>query len=156
MKKIIAILVVSLFAAGLFAAEMEEWNWEDYNTSFSVPSDFKITKSDATQFSAANKTIRLTIFPIKGKAPNEEQMIANLLKWVDSNKIKYSAENLDVITDLNGYLCAYVEGTKDKSNVFAGMMFNPLDTNVRLYVLITYNPSEMDTGLEILKSFTPQ
>jgi len=142
---------------GLFAADLEEWTWDDYKTGFQVPSDFKVTKSDDKQFSASNAGIRLTIFPLTGTAPTWEKMVENLISWADKNKITYNVDkDLDLIEDLNGYMCVYIDGLKDKSQVFAGMLVNPLDTNVRLYVLITYTADGFDTALSILKSFTPQ
>ena len=157
MKKLILILALTFLAGSLFAAEMEEWTWEDYKVSFQVPSDFKVLKSDDKQFSASNANIRMTIFPVKGKAITAEKLVDNLVKWVDQNKIVYDAEkDLDVIEDLNGYLCAYVIGVKEAKQVFGGLIVNPADFSIRLYVLITYKQDDYDTGLAMLKSFTPQ
>jgi hypothetical protein len=132
--------------------DMKPWDWKDYNLKFQVPSDFKVTKSDATTFIAENGKINLSIYPRKGENLPPETMEATLLKWAKDNKVT-NYDKANFIENLKGFQCYYLDGKVGEFPTSLMLMVNPNSPDISIYIWLSYDAAEFETAVEILKSF---
>jgi hypothetical protein len=164
MKKITSkTILISIFAFSFIClgtahaqttVRMTDYVWNEYSIKFKIPRDFKVKESDAKQFIASNYDINLSIYPRKGENLFYEGYKSALIDWVRSNKVVVNGDYLKV-TDLNGFVGAMVDATKDGYPVFLMVVANPKDLDVSLYVWISYNALDIDIARDILESITP-
>lgn len=136
------------------SAEMTDYTWEDYSIVFRIPSDFTISESDSGKFIAGNDKINLSIYPRRGESLFFNGFKSALESWVTANDVVTEGEYL-VVTDLNGFVGAMVDGTVDEYPVFMMAVANPNDLDVSLYVWISYDSEELSTAQDILYSIAP-
>jgi hypothetical protein len=139
-----------------FSQSWTDYEWKEYMTQFKIPSDFKVTESSSTRFSANNGKILMSIYPRKDENLSWEEMEDNLRSWTIDNDV----ENLGdiVVLDeekMNGYWGVLLEGTKSDYSVGTMLIIDPDFPEISLYIWVTYDADEIDTVIEMLMSFTP-
>jgi hypothetical protein len=161
MKNVILFIALSVIVAGTNTLNAQLWtdyNWEEYATTFKIPSDFEVKESTASKFHATNKRITLVIYPRNDVYDNYEDMEIALLKWANDSQVNYNADEELIILDetkMNNYWGMLLEGTLDDYPVGMLIMADPDYSDITLFVWVSYLEDEIDTVLEMLQSIRP-
>jgi hypothetical protein len=149
-----AILILS--SGILMAQSMKTFDWDSYKTSFSVPQNFRVTKSSSEYWSGTNDDITMSIYPRKDENLTQAEMKNSVYKWAVDNNIKDIGTATELNADkLNGYWGVMFEGTIDGFPVATMLIVNPKDPNISLYIWISYRDGFEDTVIKMLMSYTP-
>ena len=156
LKISISMVVLFIIPIITFSQSWTDYEWKEYMTQFKIPSDFKVTESSSTRFSATNGKILMSIYPRRDESLSWEEMEDNLRSWTIDNDV----ENLGdiVVLDeekMNGYWGVLLEGTKSDYSVGTMLIVDPYFPEISLYIWVTYDADEIDTVIEMLMSFTP-
>ncbi len=156
LKISISMVVLFIIPIITFSQSWTDYEWKEYMTQFKIPSDFKVTESSSTRFSATNGKILMSIYPRRDENLSWEEMEDNLRSWTIDNDV----ENLGdiVVLDeekMNGYWGVLLEGTKSDYSVGTMLIVDPYFPEISLYIWVTYDADEIDTVIEMLMSFTP-
>jgi hypothetical protein len=157
MKKsmLITAVIVLLIGANATAQTLKQYTWESYKTKFKIGTDWTISESTGTSFSAGNKDINLSIYPRTGGHNNYSELLSGLKAWVKESNVTISSDGYLEQPNLNGYHGCMVDGTYDGWSVFLMNVVDPDYTDIHLYVWVAYDTKSYDVALEVLKSFTP-
>lgn len=154
-KLLAAFSVLLLMAGTAIGQSLKKWNWDTYKMSFKAPSDFSVDKNNSEIFDAGNGKVHLTIYPNKGDKFTHESMKGRLKEWAQDNKLKWGGKVSDM-EDLNGYWGVYVDATAPNGLPTSVLMLvDPDYPEISFYVWVQYQEGEVDTAVEILKSFIP-
>jgi hypothetical protein len=151
------LLAILLFSAGaLMAQDMKSFTWDSYKTKFSVPDDFRVTKSTGEYWSGTNDDITMSIYPRKDENLSQRAMKNSLYQWAVDNNVKNIGELTELDSEkLNGYWGDLYEGTIDDFPVGVMLIVDPDYPNVSLYVWVSYRDGFENTVIKMLMSFTP-
>lgn len=157
MKKIYTLVIV-LFALFLISngafAQMTQYNWNEYDMTFSIPNSFNVDENNSSKFSAGDGNVWLTIYPQTGSALSYNEMQGQLSDWAGRNGVSYNTMNTDLSN--NGYWGVYIDGTAENGlPVFIALYIHPDYPSQYFYVWINYKSSWVDQAAEILRSFQP-
>ncbi len=144
------ILIFSL-SSNLLSQTLEDWTWDTYGLSFSVPGKMKIETNTADEFGAnlANDLLHLYIFPWEDDQLNKETLNSEVKKLVKS--LGYRGASL-VELELNGFEGGYIIAEKDGVTTIVVGLLDP-DTSTNFYALIVYGDGYEDEALAIANSF---
>ena len=161
MKKIISAAGVFMLALlflnqAAYSQQMKDFNWDSYNTKFSIPTTFNVDKSTGTEFQAGDGDVYLSIYPKSGGSVTFSQMKAKLEDWASESKV-YDYPKVYELENLNGYWGVYLEGTNSTNSLPALLMLvvHPDYPTKSMYVWINYKKESINVADKILKSFTP-
>ena len=155
MKTLFVMMFCTFTAGTAMAQSLKKWNWGTYKMAFQAPSDFSVDKNNAQIFDAGNGKLHLTIYPEKGEKFTQASMKGLLKEWAQSNKLKWGGK-VSTMEDLNGYWGVYVDGTSPEGLPTSVLMLvDPDFPEISFYVWLQYQDGELDTAVEILKSFIP-
>lgn len=133
---------------------LSPWTWDSYNTKFSVPDDFRVTKSSGTEFSATNDRLTLSIYPRTDEHLSYSAMKNAVVKWARQNNVRYS-KSPEYMEDLNGYWGCYIDGSVQGYPTSLLLLIDPDYPDTSLYIWLAYSSDETDTAVAILQSFVP-
>lgn len=148
------LLLCAFFATAATAQSMKKWTWSSYKMAFQAPSNFKVDQNDAKTFDAGNGKIHMTIYPEKGEAISKSAMKNSLKTWAKDNKLKFSGD-VENMEDLNGYWGVFIDGTANDLPTSILLLVDPDYPEISFYVWLQYDEDQLDTAVEILRSFIP-
>ena len=156
MQKKILLLFVSMFliASTVSAQRLTPWTWDSYDTKFSVPRDFRVTKSSGTEFSATNDRITLSIYPRTDEHLDYNAMENAVVRWARQNNVRYRGAP-EYMEDLNGYWGCYIDGEASGYPTSLLLLVDPDYPDTSLYIWLSHSSAETDTAIAILRSFVP-
>lgn len=155
MKTLLVFALCTFMAGSVMAQSLKKWNWSSYKMSFKAPSNFTVDKSNGEIFDAGNEKIHLTIYPEKGDKISQGAMKGILKTWAQDNKLKWDGK-VSTMEDLNGYWGVYVDGTAPSGLPTSILLLvDPDFPEISFYVWLQYQDEQLDTAVEILKSFIP-
>jgi hypothetical protein len=151
---LVALMMVS--STALMAQTMKSFTWDSYKTKFSVPSNFRVTKSSGEIWSGTNDDITMSIYPRKGENLTQRQMNNAVYTWAVDNGVANLGEGIELDPEkLNGYWGVLYEGTIDGFPVGTMLLVDPDYPDISLYVWVSYRSDFEDTVIDMLMSFTP-
>jgi hypothetical protein len=151
---LVAILLFS--TAAVMAQDMKVFTWTDYKTKFSVPQNFRVTKSSGEYWSGTNDDITMSIYPRKDENLAQRAMKNSVYQWAVDNGVKNIGDVTELASDkLNGYWGDMYEGTIDGFPVGLMLIVDPDYPNISLYIWVSYRTGFEDTVIKMLMSFTP-
>jgi hypothetical protein len=155
-KKLFLGLIMLLYSAAMMAQDMQVYTWDAYKTKFSVPDNFRVTKTSGEVWSGTNDTITMSIYPRKDENLDRDQMQDAVYNWAASNGVKDIGDAIQLDSDkLNGYWGVMYEGTIDGFPVATMLIIDPDYSNISLYIWVSYTKGYEDTVIKMLMSFTP-
>ena len=143
-----------LIASTASAQRLSPWTWDSYDTKFSVPNDFRVTKSSGTEFSATNDRLTLSIYPRTDEHLSYSAMESALIRWARQNNVRYS-HSPEYMEDLNGYWGCYIDGTASGYPTSLLLLVDPDYPDTSLYIWLSHSSAETDLAVRILQSFVP-
>lgn len=157
-SKVIKLLCVSIFLMGataIFAQDMIDMEWSNYNIAFQIPSDFKERECTDTLYSGATGKFSLTISPWKDANVTEIDVAK---KGYDTYTATTNKQKLDEgeMPDMeeSGFKAYYIVGSGTQTNkalyfIVVGVI-NP-NSDVNFYARFAWwdNPSVNDSTVEI-------
>ena len=155
-KQILLTLALALSVNFLFAQAMKSRTWADYKMQFQAPNCLTIKESSGTIFSAGNDNIYLTIYPKKGENLTYSSMKDVLQKWARDNKVDFNSSDVGYMPNLNRYWGYYIDGTGSNGlSTSLLLLTDPDYPEYSFYVWLQYQSGQLDTAVDILKSFKP-
>jgi hypothetical protein len=159
MKKsmLITAVIVLLIGANATAQSLKQYTWDSYKTKFKIGTDWTVTESTGTSFSAGNHDIVLSIYPRTGGHNDYTELKNGLRSWAADSKAAPDDKGYKELTNLNGYHGCMMDGFYNDGTQQCFMMnvVDPDYTDIHLYVWIAYNTKSFETAKEVLNSFTP-
>jgi hypothetical protein len=158
-KNVLRMLLVAtmFFITGtILAQDMKVFTWDAYKTKFSVPKDFRVTKSSGEYWSGTNDDITMSIYPRKDENLSQRAMKNSVYQWAVDNKVKDIGDLTELDADkLNGYWGDMYEGNIDGFPVALMLIVDPDYPEISLYIWISYRAGNSDTVIDMLMSFMP-
>jgi hypothetical protein len=155
-KQILLTAVLTLSLNFLFAQSMKSWTWADYKMKFQAPNNLVVKESSGTIFSAGNDNIYLTIYPKKGENLTYSSMKDVLQKWARDNNVDFNSSDVGYMSNLNRYWGYYIDGTGSNGLPTSLLLLTDPDyPEYSFYVWLQYQSGQLDTAVDILKSFKP-
>ncbi len=141
-------LAFVLLAFQVFA--QKQMVWDKHGVGFTVPDNFKIEKNDATEYTASNDVMALTIMPHQDETISKEHLADALLTMAHS--LEY--ETLEGVSqvELHDFVGYLVEGKKEGVNVVL-MALLDTESSTNLFVSIVYAEGQLDAAVSLAKSF---
>lgn len=151
------ILFLAFVLVGQWAnAQMQSWTWGINKVMFSIPTSFNIDQNDIELFSAGDSSIYLSIYPANVENLNKYDLINALEEWATNESLRFDAENLTFIEDLNGFEGYMLDCIDPKGYpTTIGILIHPNYPNLGLGIWLQYQEGQLQKAIEILQSFTP-
>ena len=153
LNRLALIAIMSLFALSAYSQNDWDYTWDQYNITFTLAEDFKVTTNAADEFTAKGDGMEFGIFPFTDETVDHTNITDYTVEIAKSVELE-EVDDADVVT-LNGLKGAYVEGYKDGSRVVLLGFLDP-DSDTNFFAIITFADDDKnaeDEAVRIIKSF---
>lgn len=158
----VAALPFLIFAIPVTAAEMSDWEWNDFNVQFSLPDTMKVIKNTADTFEATNDSVEFDIYPWKDESETAEHIAKEAFATlstelgIDPKTVKKTDGGSLKINGFDAYLMEGSGQSKNGGRIYAVVGLIDPDSSVNFAAYVDMWSDDADTALQeavsILKS----
>ena len=146
------VLAIALSFGFNVAQAQQDYTWDAYKISVTLPSDFKVSKNTSTEFDAAGVGMELSMDVFADKHITLVDMKDATVEYINELKL----DHIDEVHSINSgdFQGKYVLGAKGKDAFMVAGLIVPHSTT-NLWVIITFNDGDAHAeadGLKILSS----
>lgn len=149
-------LLSMAYANAQSSVSWKTFTWDSYKTKFEVPYNFEVYESTGEVWKGGNNDITLNIFPRTDEKLSVSGMERALINWAEQNQVIELTEVTELNPDvMNGYWGVLLEGTKNSWPIGLMLLIDPDYPDISMYIWVSYESSQVNVVLEMLKSFKP-